>query len=193
MKDNDIELIQEIRKGYLHRRRAETKLFQQYQYFVQQAVNKYALDESELESAYCDAFMALVEQILDGRFRGESSTKTYLYRIFNNKCLDAVRKNARDKRSIHDTAWIEDWTHLSSRAISALKTLINQEMIEEVKQAFKKLGEKCAMLLTNWGRGYSAKEIADMLGYKNAHTIRTTKSRCMDKLLEDDKLREQLK
>lgn len=183
MATNDLEIIHGLKKGGNTRQTSESKLFKTYQYFVSNAVHKYALEEQDLQSVYCDSFMAVVQQILDGRFQGGATLKTFFYRIFSNKCIDAVRKKTTNKASIHQTEWIEDWHHLSNKAANALKSIINKEMVDEVKQAFKQIGEKCNAILTAWSKGYSAQEISDNLGYKSPQSVRTTKSRCMEKLL----------
>ncbi len=187
MTSSDTDIINHLKKDPLQRRTAETKLFKEYQYFIANATKKHALNTEELQSVYCDSFMAVVEQILDGRFEGGSTIKTFFYRIFSNKCIDAVRKKTTNKEKVHDTDWVENWVHLSSRAANALKSIIQKEMVEEVNQAFQNIGKTCNAILTKWGQGYSAAEIATLLGYKSAQSVRTTKSRCMEKLLENKK------
>ena len=151
------------------------------------------MDESERESAYCDAFMVLVKQIIDGTFRGDATLKTFFYGIFSKKCVDAVRKKTTNKAQIHQhTEWIDNWLHLSNNANNALKTIIQKELVENVKIGFTKLGEKCLAILKRSSRGYSAAEIADLLGYKNAQSVRMTKSRCVAKLLDNDLISNEL-
>lgn len=186
MQTNNLNIIEGIKEGGLKRRRFEAILFSDYQYFVEQSATRYPLDETERESAYCDAFIALIKQIIQGTFREDASLKTFFYSIFSKKCVDAVRKKTTNKAQIHQhTEWLDNWIHLSSNANNALKTLIQKELVEKVQEGFTHLGEKCLAILKKSSRGYSAGEIATLFGYKNAQTVRMTKSRCVTKLLED--------
>ncbi len=183
MMKNDKEIIVGIQAGGLQRQRWESVLFEQYRYFIREGGQKHALKEDEVKSTYCDAFMVLVEKIADGRFRADAGLKTFFYRIFHNKCVDAARKNSTNRMQVHLTEGMEDWERLSSRATNVVNALIQKELVAEMYQAFARLGKKCKEILTAWSRGYSAKEIAKSLGYKTDRSVRTTKMRCMDKLV----------
>ena len=180
---NDKEIIQGIQAGGLQRQRWESLLFEQFRYFIREGQQQHALKEEEVQSAYCDAFMILVEKIADGRFRADAGLKTFFYRIFHNKCVDAARKNSTNRMQVHQTEEMEDWERLSGRAVSVVKSLIQKESVAEMYAAFARLGKQCKEILTAWAKGYSAKEIAKSLGYKTDRSVRTTKMRCMDKLV----------
>ena len=133
--------------------------------------------------------MAVVEKICLGEFTDAEGLQTYFRRIFFNKCVDASRKNTTNKMRVHDTEDVADKQHLSSRAVDALKSLMEKELVQEVLQAISRLDVKCEAILTAWGRGSSAQEIAKVLGYKSAQVVRTSRKRCVEKLLRDRELR----
>ncbi len=180
--DKDQQIIKGIKAGGLERQRWEGILFKEYQYFVAQS--KHKLDKDTLKYTYADAVMVLIQHILSEQFRGEAAMKTYLHRIFNNKCVDAIRKKTTNKVKRHDTDWIGDWTHLSSRANSVLKNLINQEMVEDLAEGLGKLGERCKKLILLSAKGFNSKELAEMFSYKSAQAVRVIKNRCMKKWKE---------
>ncbi|RPJ75382.1 MAG: sigma-70 family RNA polymerase sigma factor, partial [Alphaproteobacteria bacterium] len=55
------------------------------------------LIRDEVHDAYADAITAFVENIRNLKFRGESKCNTYFIRIFNNKCIDIIRKKTTNK------------------------------------------------------------------------------------------------
>ena len=181
MNDNtkDQQIINGIKAGGIERQRWEGILFKEYQYLVTQS--KHKLEKDTLKYTYADAVMVLIQHILTEQFRGESKIKTYLHRIFHNKCVDALRKNSTNKVRRHHTEWIGDWGHLSSRANSVLKNLINQEMVTNLAEGLGKLGERCKELLLLSAKGFTSKELAAMFDYKSAQAVRVIKNRCRKK------------
>jgi len=74
-------------------------------YFINGYVKNISLAEDIME----DTFMELI--VHKHRFRGESSLKTYLFRIARNKALNAMKKNKRYEqldRDVEDIKSIED-------------------------------------------------------------------------------------
>lgn len=88
----DADLIAGIRAGGAQRQLYENKLYKKYDYFIADGVRKHRLTEDDCFSAYSDAIMTVIENIVSSRFEGRSELKTYLYQIFSNKCVDAIRK-----------------------------------------------------------------------------------------------------
>ncbi len=184
-KPTDAELIAGIRAGGNQRRLCENQLYEKYQYLIAEGTRKHRLDEDDCASAYSDAVLTVFEHINNGRFEGRSELKTYLYQIFTNKCVDAIRKKTTNRSSVHDALSLDDsLMQLPDAARSAVQDLIAQSDVENLHRHLNELGDKCRSMILNWGEGYSDDEIAQMMDYKSAAVAKTSRLRCLDKLRE---------
>jgi RNA polymerase sigma factor (sigma-70 family) len=145
---SDPEIIRSLQSGFADRRRAEEALFSKYAYYMGEGIKKYHLSEESAFDAYSDSVLALLSALAEGSFRGESSLKTYLYRVFNNKCVDIIRKNTTNKNAVHHTVSVtEMFQQLSDGAKSVLQQLSEQADIGLLRSRLSELGEKCRQLL----------------------------------------------
>ena len=181
----DAELMAGIRAGGAQRRLYENKLYEKYHYLIADGVRKHRLGEDDCASAYSDAVLRVFEDITTDRFEGRSELKTYLYQIFTNKCVDAIRKKTTNRSSVHDAFSLDDsLMQLPDAARSAVQHLIAQSDVEDLHRHLAELGDKCRSMILNWGEGYSDDEIAQMMDYKSAAVAKTSRLRCLDKLRE---------
>ena len=167
----DAELIAGIRAGGAQRRLSENKLYEKYDYFITDGVRKHRLTEDDCASAYSDAVLTAFENISNSRFEGRSELKTYLYQIFTNKCVDAIRKKTTNRSRVHD-------------ALSVVQDLIAQSDVENLHRQLNEIGDKCRTMILMWGEGYSDDEIAQTMDYNSAAVAKTSRLRCLDKLRE---------
>lgn len=180
---SDEELIKKLRESALTRRRAEEEIFSRYCYFIKEGQNQYSLSEEECFDAYADSILEMIKNVDTDVFAWRSSIKTYLYRIFNNKCVDLIRKKTTNKSSVHRTSVITDMLFMME---DSAKTIV-QRLIEEtdhdlLKNKLAEIGDNCKKVLALFAEGYSDKEIATMADYKSADVVKTTRMRCMDRL-----------
>ena len=181
--DQDFEITQNLRLDGVPRRIAEDQLFRKYVYFVREGCNKYSITEEESFDAYADAVLSAIDTITKGQFENRSTIKTYLFKIFHNKCVDLIRKKTTNKMGIHQTATISEMmTGLSDSSKSILQKLIDQADYVQLKQKLEMLGEKCRQLLTLFAEGYTDKEIAAETEYKTGEVVKTSRIRCLEKL-----------
>ena len=181
----DADLMTGIRAGGAQRRLYENKLYEKYSYLVADGVRKHRLAEDDCASAYSDAILTLFENISSGRFEGRSELKTYLYQIFTNKCVDAIRKKTTNRSSVHDAFSLDDsLMQLPDAARSAVQSLIAQSDVDVLHRHLKELGDKCRSMILLWGEGYSDDEIAQTMAYNSAAVAKTSRLRCLDKLRE---------
>ena len=144
---------------------------------------KYSFTEEDAFDVYSDTILSAIEKITAGLFEGRSSLKTWLYRIFHNKCVDQVRKITTNKYKVHRTAIVSDMLlHLSDSAKSVLQKLVDRSDFDLLKKKLNELGDNCRKLLTLFADGYSDKEIAISMEYKTAEVVKTSRLRCLDKL-----------
>ena len=152
---------------------------------VREGLQKYNfLNEEDVKTCYCDAVLAVVENIRNGKFEGKASLKTYLTQIFFNKCVDAKRKTATNKSEVHQVVDIAEAQYLHTNVQDALRTLIAQNDYDRLLAKLEKIGDPCQSLLLARGNDYSYTEIAEMQGYKSPEVVRTTVGRCREKVLK---------
>jgi len=188
LKDDDI--LQGVCAGGTRRRLYENKLYEKYYYFVREAQFKHKISEDDAQSAYSDAILSTIEHILTGRFEGRSALKTYLYQIFTNKCVDVIRKNTTNKAEVHQNSIGLDDALLASlpdEAQSAVRKLIVESEVYQLRQHLRTLSEKCREMIMAWGEGYSDEEIAQTMNYNTAAVAKTSRLRCLEKLKEQYK------
>ncbi len=175
----DEEIIAAIQAGGIQRQRYEDLLYRRHMDFVRKRPRRYALSDEEARDAYTDAFLAVSDHIVSGKFRGDSSLKTYLSRIFRNKCVDQFRKNATVKLN-----WVEAFPQLPDASQDFLDRLMGKEEVGILRQAMQKLGERCRQLLEYSGLGYSPGEIAEKMGFGSARSASSQRYKCLEKLKE---------
>ena len=181
--DSEDVLIQNLLQKGSERRKAEDVLFSRYTYFIKEGIQKYSFTEDESFNAYSDTILQALHNIITGVFENRSSLKTYLFKIFTNKCVDLIRKKTTNKNSIHQTAEISQGMEMIS---DAAKTII-QQMTEKIdlqvlKTKMNQLADNCRQLLNMFAEGFSDKEIAVTMEYKSADVVKTSRLRCIDKL-----------
>ncbi|MCK8493382.1 RNA polymerase sigma factor [Spirosoma sp. RP8] len=181
----DADLMTGIRAGGTQRRLYENKLYEKYAYLIADGTRKHRLGEDECASAYSDTVLTVIEHVASDRFEGRSELKTYLYQIFTNKCVDAIRKKTTNRSSVHDALSLDDsLLQLPDAARSAIQHLIAQSDVDRLYRHLQDLGDKCRAMILSWGEGYSDDEIAQALGYNSAAVAKTSRLRCLDKLRE---------
>jgi RNA polymerase sigma factor (sigma-70 family) len=179
------ELIAGLQSGGVQRRQMEKKLYEHFFYLTRLASRNYNLHAEDCASAYSDAIISIIENIVSGRFEGRSSLKTYTYQIFMNKCVDAVRKKTTNKSTVYNTEMIDSMIfNLPDKARNVVQQLIEKSNRSLLSQKLQELGEKCRQLLMLFEDGYSDKEIAEQMQYNSANVVKTSRLRCLEKLRE---------
>ncbi|QJD79324.1 RNA polymerase sigma factor [Spirosoma rhododendri] len=182
-KTTDAELLAGIRRGGSERRFSENRLYEKYAYLIDEGVRKHKLSDDECASAYSDAVLAVFDHVSTGRFEGRSELGTYLYQLFSNKCVDAIRKKTTNRSSVHNAFSLDDsLLQLPDAARSIVQQLIAKSDVEQLHKYLHELGEKCRNMVLAWGEGYGDDEIAQQLGYASAAVAKTSRLRCIDKL-----------
>lgn len=171
-------MIEAIKNGGRDRQRAAQIIFDAHQGLVYKAKQKYRIDEEAGTDLYADAVVSMMRQVENDRFKGDSSLFTFLYRIFNNRCLNYLRDQKRQA-----VEWADELPDYPDFARNALQQLITSESLERLKGFMKQLGDKCQEIL--WDslyHGFTSEELAQRMNYKDAASVYTVKYRCMKKL-----------
>jgi RNA polymerase sigma-70 factor (ECF subfamily) len=164
----DDEIIRSLKENKLMKRRAEEELFNRHAYFIKEGVSKYSLDQEEAFNAYSDTILQAIDNLISTRFENRSSLKTYLYKIFTNKCVDLLRKKTTNKNRVHQTESVSDMlTRISDAAKTVIQQLIEENDFELLKAKLDEIGENCKQLLEMFSEGFNDKEIATFMEYKS--------------------------
>jgi len=123
--------------------------------------------------------MEAVRLLQAGKFRGESRLKTYLWRVTNHTCLDALRRLRR--RPPHDPA--EPETLPPSPDPSPLDRVLGGDAARVLLQALDTLPADCRRLWTLVLDGRSYGEIGREMGLAEG-TVRVRAHRCRKKAAE---------
>ncbi len=190
--NDDNEIIRIIKTNNPSRRQAENLLFSQYSYFIKEGMARYSLNQEDAFSAYSDTILQSIENISESLFEERASLKTYIYRIFHNKCVDLVRKNTTNKRSVYQTEQISDMMNkIGDRAKNIVQQMIEKNDAAVLKQRISELGDLCQKLLTFFADGYTDREIAKLMDYKGPEVVKTSRLRCLNRLRELYKTKKQ--
>jgi RNA polymerase sigma factor (sigma-70 family) len=182
-KEADRQIIGLLRQKGLEKRKAEESLFNKYAYFIREGMHKHRLSEEQAFDAYSDTLLVAIESISNETFKGDSSIKSYLYKIFHNKCVDLFRRNTTNKNSTNRAQSInEELLRLSDRSRSIIQTLIDKTDWKVLREKLEQLGEDCRKMLLLWADSYSDREIAALMEYKTADVVKTSRLRCLGKL-----------
>ncbi|MEO6454053.1 MAG: sigma-70 family RNA polymerase sigma factor, partial [Ginsengibacter sp.] len=183
LNSGDEEMLRRLKGNNIVKRKAEDELFNSYAYFIKEGMSKYLLDQEEAFNAYSDTILQAIDNIISTRFENRSSLKTYLYRIYNNKCVDIIRKKTTNKSSIYKTAVVSDMlAMISDPAKTIIEHLVEENDIALLRLKLNETGENCKKLLAMFADGHTDKEIAASMEYKSADVVKTSRLRCLDKL-----------
>ncbi len=181
--DTDIDIINNLKTSGINKRKAEEKLFDRFSYFIRSKENKYSLSREDLFDAYSDTVLAVINSIAFGGFQNRSSLKTFVYEIYQNKCIDKLRKKSTHKYAVHKTeALSEMQACLSDSSLSVVEKMVNQSDLEYIHQQMIYLSKNCRNALLLSLNGYSDKEIAVMINFKTADVAKTSRLRSIKKL-----------
>jgi RNA polymerase sigma factor (sigma-70 family) len=183
---SDLQIIQNISLGGISRRRAEEQLFSACSYYIGEGMKKYSLREDEAFDAYSDAILSTIQSVVNGTFEQRSSLKTYVYKVFLNKCVDVIRKNTTNKSSVNKTLELPEMlANMADNAKSVIQQLVDRFDLQEMKRILSELGETCNSLLSLFAEGYTDKEIAVSMNYKSQDVVKTSRLRCLQKLRQE--------
>ena len=181
----DQEIADGLAAGNKQRLPFERELYTKYQYFINEGSRNYHLSFDDSFSAYSDAVLSVIHNVVNQNFGNRSSLKTYLYKVFCIKCVDLVRKRTTNKEKVNVSyTELELLGQLPDASKIVIERLIESQKINLLKQHIETIGEKCKQILLLFQDGYSDKEIAAELAYSNASVAKVTRLRCLEKIRE---------
>ena len=152
VREDDRQAIAACQQG---EREAFDRLVERYQRDVYRLCYRYVNNHQDANDMAQDVFLKAYRAI--GRFRGDSSFSTWLYRIAVNTCLNfrAARRVPQDELS----------DQIADRGASAAERLHEAERSAEVRRAVSRLPEKQrATLILKIYQDLTHEEVAGILG-----------------------------
>ncbi len=134
--------------------------------------------EQDAEDIFQEVMVAFINLVKAGRFRGESSVKTFLFSLNKNMWLNELKRSGRasareekyEKQNLHENPTADVAMELTQTKAALMK-------------AVNDLGENCKkILLLFYFENKSMKEILEYLPYENEQVVRNKKSKCLKAL-----------
>ena len=118
-------------------------LYEEHSKAVYYLALRFLADPQKAEDVTHDVFLKVYRKL--GEFRGESSLRTWLYRITINHCQNL--KQSWNNRNIVTTGDDTVWNTTAAPAESPLRVLETKELGERIQQALEALTEEYRLLL----------------------------------------------
>jgi len=118
-------------------------LYEEHSKAVYYLALRFLADPQKAEDVTHDVFLKVYRKL--GEFRGESSIRTWLYRITINHCQNL--KQSWSNRNIVTTADDTVWNTTAAPAESPLRLLETKELGERIQKALEALTEEYRLLL----------------------------------------------
>ena len=137
----------------------------------------------DAEDVIQEVMVSFVNIIREGKFRGESSVKTFLGSLTRNFWLN----NLRTKQRLDARNMIFEKGKAQEEE-SVMEAIAEREQKAQMLQLLDKTGEMCKkILLLFYYSEMPVKEMLDHLPYENEQVIRNKKSKCLKNLSEQIK------
>ena len=154
---------------------------------------------ADIEDIFQDSCIVLMQKVKEGKFAitGENSVFKFLVKIGINNACNFIRKHRplTSKEEVTVTLNLHD----DNQDVELSVDEQQQAQDEFIDRAFESLPDTCKAIFKNfyWERK-SMDEIADIIGYNTADSVKSKKSNCMKKfkdfakkLLESDEFAEE--
>jgi RNA polymerase sigma factor (sigma-70 family) len=172
--DELIEAIQESRQTD----RAILYLYRQYSEYVSSFIMHYGGSRQDAEDVFQETVVAFVDITKSGKFKRESSIKTFLSSIARNIWLNELKKRERSdaREKIFESARDE-------KEMDVSQFITERELKQQLRSLLYKLDESCRKILTLfYYDNLSMKEILAHLPYENEQVVRNKKYKCLQQL-----------
>ena len=156
-----------------------------YEHYFEDAATEIKLrggSDDDAADMFQEAVLILIEKIKTGKFRQESSIKTFLIAIARNLWLFEKRtRERRSSREMHYT--ISEGNLINTEDLEIGERIFSKSNTEIIQTLFKQVGEVCSKILIGfYYENSSMKNLLQRFHFDNEQVLRNRKSRCMKKL-----------
>jgi RNA polymerase sigma factor (sigma-70 family) len=174
---DDVELIAAIGDKN-EANKAIRFLYQQYAGTVSSFIVHYGASRQDAEDVFQETIVAFIDIVTKGKYRKETSVKTFLVSIARNIWFNEVKK--RDRSGNREKKFEQGRDH-NEKDIGHL--IGDQENKRQLRELVYRLGEPCRkILMLFYYENLSMKEMAEHLPYENEQVIRNKKYKCLIQL-----------
>ena len=160
-------------------------------YCIHRLVKKTNCSTADAEDILMDAILIFSEKVIEGQILELTSVRAYIYSVCWNRWNELHRRKKRQSLTVENIAssLYEAEQSIEQKIIAAenkkLQEAQYQSEINISRNALQMLGEKCQRILKlYYAQERSMKEIANIMGYANAQTVKNLKSRCYKKWVQ---------
>lgn len=133
---------------------------------------------ADAEDVLQEVIVSFIEIVKAGKFRGDSSIKTFLYSLNRNIWLNELKKRGR--------AQVREMNYEKSRSTEdadAATLIAGRESRKQIMEMVERLGESCQkILLAFYFENLSMKEILETTDFENEQVVRNKKYKCLKSL-----------
>lgn len=150
--------------------------------------NRLSVSTEDAEDIYQDACIALFNNIQNGKLKTLTcSLSTYFTQICLNMGYNFVNRgnSTTSFDQMLDNTIYDEYGLAQIEAVLGLGDGLSQEQISIMRDIVQDLPHPCEDILwAYYGDDLSMKEIADVIGFNGADSVKSKKSQCMSKLKE---------
>ena len=150
--------------------------------------NRLSVSTEDAEDIFQDACIALFNNIQNGKLKTLTcSLSTYFTQICLNMGYNFVNRghSTTSFDQMLDNTIYDEYGLAQIEAILGLGDGLSQEQISMMRDIVQDLPHPCEDILwAYYGDDLSMKEIADVIGFNGADSVKSKKSQCMSKLKE---------
>lgn len=173
---NEKRILEELLEPDINRPLAE--IYKHYCEGVVIYIRSNGGEEQDGYDIFQESILALVHAVKNGKFRGESSIKTFLYAIAKNKWLSEIR--TRSRRSKREELYSDP---TEQGAYDVHHNIHDREMNMAIEKVFGQIGDTCQKILRMfYYENSSIRDIMAVVKYENEQVLRNKKSLCMKKI-----------
>jgi len=176
-KYTDAELIAAITSGK-HLDPAIHSLYRQFSEAIRSFIMSYGGNEQDADDVFQETVIAFIDSVKKGKYRQESSVKTFLASVARHIWFNDLKKKER--------AGIREKKYESTRDQheSDISHQIGDiEQRRQLRDLLTQLGEPCNKLLhLFYYENLPMKEIVEHLPYENEQVVRNKKYKCLQQL-----------
>jgi len=156
-----------------------------YEHFFEDAATEIRLKggtEEDAADIFQEAVLILIDNIKSGKFRHESSVKTFLVGIAHNLWL--FEKRTRERRASRELNFSSSETNYSEAENFEIgERIFSKSNTDVIQTIFKHVGEICSKILVGfYYENSSMKSLLQRFHFDNEQVLRNRKARCMKKL-----------
>ena len=150
--------------------------------------NRLSISIEDAEDIYQDACIVLFDNIHNGKLRTLTcSLSTYFTQICLNMGYNFVNRghSTTSFEQMLDNTQYDEYCLAQLEAVRGLGDGLSQEQTAMMRDIVQDLPYPCEDILwAYYGDDLSMKEIADVIGFNGADSVKSKKSQCMSKLKE---------